>query len=210
MFKKNLKLIATAIGLVTVLVMGLAMPGVTQQPPSPWTPPFRPKIPEALNQVISGTLTASEGDILDTEAAMLASTGPVTFAYIPLHPSSRSAQRLKDWLEKGEPFGEFLYLGALYLENDLRGSFGFDSLKAGTYYLKVLKNLRLIAVDPTTGEESTIGIVSLGLLPQGSAKYSVVKEEGPLPALLVAIILICAADPHFEIKVGEVQVKIGC
>jgi hypothetical protein len=31
MCKKNLKLIATAIGLVTVLVMGLAMPGVTQQ-----------------------------------------------------------------------------------------------------------------------------------------------------------------------------------
>jgi hypothetical protein len=31
MFKKNLKLIATAIGLVTVLVMGLAMPGATQQ-----------------------------------------------------------------------------------------------------------------------------------------------------------------------------------
>jgi hypothetical protein len=27
MFKKNLKLIATAIGLVTVLVMGLAVPG---------------------------------------------------------------------------------------------------------------------------------------------------------------------------------------
>jgi hypothetical protein len=31
MFKKNLKLIATAIGLVAVLVMGLAMPGATQQ-----------------------------------------------------------------------------------------------------------------------------------------------------------------------------------
>jgi hypothetical protein len=42
MFKKNLKLIATAVGLVVMLVMGLAMPGVTQQPSSPWTPPFRP------------------------------------------------------------------------------------------------------------------------------------------------------------------------
>jgi hypothetical protein len=33
MFKKNLKLIATAVGLVAVLVMGLAMPGATQQIP---------------------------------------------------------------------------------------------------------------------------------------------------------------------------------
>jgi hypothetical protein len=87
MFKKNLKLIATAVGLVVMLVMGLAMPGVTQQPSSPWTPPFRPRVPEALNQAISGTLTASKGDILDIENAAFISHPRLTSAYIPLHPS---------------------------------------------------------------------------------------------------------------------------
>jgi hypothetical protein len=60
MFKKNLKLIATAVGLVAVLVMGLAMPGATQRVEMP----TRGQIVKGLSQLIA-TLTASEGDILD-------------------------------------------------------------------------------------------------------------------------------------------------
>ncbi len=58
MFKKNLKLIGTAIGLVAVLVMGLAMPGATQQDAL-----TRENLVQLINRVYAPTLTASEGVI---------------------------------------------------------------------------------------------------------------------------------------------------
>jgi len=87
MFNKKFKLIATMVGLVVVLAMMLAVPGVTQQVQMP----TRNQIVQGLGQLLSATLTASEGDILDVEDANFFSGSVVTWGYIPLHASSRSA-----------------------------------------------------------------------------------------------------------------------
>jgi len=150
--KKNLKLICTAIGLVAVLVLGLAMPGATQQAPMP----TREQIVQGLNQLVSATLTASEGDILDLDNLVFYSHPEFTAGYIPLHGSSRSVQLLYKWLTEEEPFGDSLNLGSFYTEKFLPCQQGYDSLKAGVYNLRVNKDLKLIAVDPE-GNEYTIG-----------------------------------------------------
>jgi hypothetical protein len=112
MFKKNLKLIATAIGLVTVLVMGLAMPGATQQsfqPPCPLGPCVdRFLLVQALQNAFAG-LTASTEDLLDFERAVFWSDGvPRQIAYIPPDPASGLWDRVQQ-LRAGEtvevPFG---------------------------------------------------------------------------------------------------------
>jgi hypothetical protein len=124
MFKKNLKLIATAIGLVAVLVMGLAMPGATQQ----FQIPNRGQIVQGISQLLATTLTASEGDILDVDNVVFYTDADVTLAYIPLHPSSKSLQLLKD-LVQGHKVGS-VTVGALYLDND------WEFFKAGVYTIK--------------------------------------------------------------------------
>jgi hypothetical protein len=108
-----------------VLVMGLAMPGATQQ----FQIPNRGQIVQGISQLLATTLTASEGDILYVENTIFGSSSSlkpnpdnITFAYIPLHPSSRSRQLLYDWLFKDEPFGDYLYIGAFYVESDFPGS----------------------------------------------------------------------------------------
>jgi hypothetical protein len=90
MFKKNLKLIATAIGLVTVLVMGLAMPGATQQ-----NPLSRANVVQAVNNIVT-TLTATEGELLNPDAATFVSDIFATYTYIPIAKgaTSRTASRL--------------------------------------------------------------------------------------------------------------------
>jgi len=80
----------------------------------------------------------------------------ITFAYIPLHPSSRSSQLLHDWLFRDEPFGDYLYVGAFYVESDFPGCPGFDPLKAGIYHLKLRSDLKVVAVD-SEGNEFVIG-----------------------------------------------------
>jgi hypothetical protein len=102
MFKKNLKLIATAVGLVTVLVMGLAMPGATQQ-----NPLSRANVVQAVNNIVT-TLTATEGELLDPDAATFVSDIFATYTYIPIAKESRSAQRLLEEVCSGKDFAPIL------------------------------------------------------------------------------------------------------
>ncbi len=131
--------------------------------------PRRSDIVHGLQNLVQ-TLTASEGDILDVENTIFTSfpvvtyfddgtfqtTSSATLARIPLHPSSRSVQLLFDWLIKDEPFGEALSIGALYVSEDLVGCPNYDRLAAGIYHLKVLPDLRVIAVD-IQGNEYFVG-----------------------------------------------------
>jgi hypothetical protein len=209
MFKKNLKLIATAVGLVAVLVMGLAMPGATQRVEMP----TRGQIVKGLSQLIA-TLTASEGDILDFENVGFYSfpfyirspddpgtaltTSAFTFARIPLHPSSRSIQLLLNWLTKDEPFGEYLNLGAFYTETEFPGCPGYDRLKAGIYQLKVRQDLKLIATDPE-GNEFIIGYVTKKHPETSQSWIGIGAEPDCLPCLISGLIglVICAfTDPQ--------------
>lgn len=121
------------------------------QPPSPWTPPFRPIIKGGLN-ALAGALTASEGDILDVENFLLSSHPGLTAAYIPLHPVSRSWERLLQLLVDKKPVGP-VNIGALYLENDFPGR---PELKAGLYTLQIDNDLNWVAVD-AGGNEIVIG-----------------------------------------------------
>jgi hypothetical protein len=132
MFKKNLKLIATAIGLVAVLVMGLAMPGATQSSFS------RQTLINALNNEIN-ILTASVGDPLNLEATAFFSFARATSAYIPPHPSSWSAQLFKDFV-RGKV--EAISLGAIYVAEDITGV-----IAKGLYRIKTLNRETAILID---------------------------------------------------------------
>lgn len=70
MFSKKFKLFGTMVGLVAVLAMGLAMPGVTQQE----NPLSRQGVVNAVNEALGAALTAAEGDILDPDNATFIST----------------------------------------------------------------------------------------------------------------------------------------
>ena len=79
MFKKNLKLICTAIGLVAVLMMGLAMPGATQQ-----NPLSRQSILATIHSAMGATLTAAVGEQLALDAAVFFSSFEgSTWAFVP-------------------------------------------------------------------------------------------------------------------------------
>ena len=112
MFNKEFKLIATAVGLVAVLVVGLAMPGVTQPYPGD-CPPIGPcvdrfQLVNGLQNAFAG-LTAGTEDLLDFERAVFWSDGvPRQIAYIPPDPASGLWDRVRQ-LRAGEtveiPFG---------------------------------------------------------------------------------------------------------
>jgi|GEM_PF-4090861 len=147
-------------------------PVASQQPSQP---PTREQILQGLEQALAVTLVASEGDIFDMDTAVFVTLPQLSLAYIPLHPSSRSAQLWNAWLEMGEPFGDAITIGALYLGNDLLGYPNSDSLQAGTYQLKVTKSLEVIATD-SMGNEYLIGYyrprVSAGQCKMTSAPLS--------------------------------------
>ena len=151
MFKKNLKLICTAIGLVAVLMLGLAMPGATQQ-----NPLARANVVNAISNAVAATLTAAEGDVFDTDNAKFYSDNRVAFAYIPLHPASRSLKLLEERLEDlfaGRVLN--VELSALYLPDDVPGF-----LKAGTYKMKLVDRTRVVLVDQE-GQEVFSGKVEV-------------------------------------------------
>ncbi len=104
---KNFKLICTAIGLVAVLVMGLAMPGATQQ-----NPLSRQGVVDAVNSAVAATLTAAEGELLDTNAVTFVSDIFATYTYIPIAKESRSAQRLIEEVCSGK-YSAPILLGAM-------------------------------------------------------------------------------------------------
>lgn len=151
MIKKTLKLLMTMVGLVAVLVGLMAMPGVTQQ-----NPLSRANVVNAISNAVAATLTAAEGDVFDMDNAKFYSDTRVAFAYIPLHPSSRSLQLLEQGLEDlfaGRPVN--VVLSALYLPEDVRGF-----LRAGTYTMKLVDNSRVVVVDQE-GQEVFVGKVKV-------------------------------------------------
>jgi hypothetical protein len=110
MFNKKFKLIATMVGLVAVLAMMLAVPGVTQQ-----NPLSRQGLTQAVKDTLGSSLTASEGDILSPDAATIVSLPFATVTYIPIARESRSAQRLIDELFSGKDFDP-IFLGIIYVD----------------------------------------------------------------------------------------------
>jgi len=125
MLNRNFKLI----GLVAVLVLVLALPGVTQE--SPFS---RAKIVSELENALA-MFTVAEGDILDTGCARFYSDPFMTLAFIPLHPTSRSLQRLVE--------GEFdVAFEALYVPDDIPGF-----LPKGTYTVKLASPTEFVIVD---------------------------------------------------------------
>jgi hypothetical protein len=146
MFKKNLKLIATAIGLVAVLVMGLAMPGATQQ-----NPLSRASVVNAISNAVAATLTAAEGDVFDTENAKFYSDTSVAFVYIPLHPASRSYQ-LFDPQELLAGKVVNMTMAALFLPDNT------PFLPAGMYTLKIVDKTKYAIVDQA-GKEVYSGLL---------------------------------------------------
>jgi hypothetical protein len=151
MFKKNLKLIATAIGLVTVLVMGLAMPGATQQ-----NPLSRASVVNAISNAVAATLTAAEGDVFDTENAKFYSDARMAFALIPLNPSSRSYQVLEQNLYKLRTDEDLnVTVAAFYVPEDVP-----SFVKAGTYIMKLMNRSKAVLVDQE-GREAFSGSVRI-------------------------------------------------
>lgn len=168
MFKKNLKLLATMIGLVAVLVMGLAMLGVTQQ-----NPLSRASVVNAINNAVAATLTAAEGDVFDLDNAKFYSDARVAFGYIPLHPSSRSLQLLEQSLEDLFAGSQMnVVIGALYLPDDVPGF-----LRAGTYKVKLINKDRVVLID----QEDREVFVSKGVVEDTRGK------PGPFPSWQVTV-----------------------
>ncbi len=151
MFNKNFKLICTVVGLVAVLVMGLAMPGVTQQ-----NPLSRASVVGAINNALAATLTAAEGDIFDTDNAKFYSDTRVAFAYVPLHPASRSYQTLEQNLYKlrtGEDLN--VTVGAFYMPEDIP-----NFVRAGTYTLRLINKDKAVLVNQA-GQEVFAAMVQV-------------------------------------------------
>jgi hypothetical protein len=160
MFKKNLKLIATAIGLMTVLVMGLAMPGVTQQDAL-----TRENLIQLINRVYAPTLTASEGVIWDTQCVSFYSSPFITFSFIPANPYSRSIERIRS--------GDFdnVPLFILYVHDD-GGSKPTvrRQILPGAYMAKLVSPTKVVFVDQE-GNEVLTGSAEITISDRPSTSY---------------------------------------
>lgn len=148
---KNLKLLAMTVGLVAVLVMGLAMLGVTQQ-----NTLSRANVVNAISNAIAATLTAAEGDVFDTDNAKFYSDPRVAFAFIPLHPSSRSYQALEQNLYRLRTDENLnITVGAFYVPEDVPGF-----VKAGTYIMKLVNRSKAVLMNQE-GKEVFSGSVQV-------------------------------------------------
>jgi len=92
----RLKPVAQAVGLVAVMVILLAVPGVTQQ-----NPLTRQDVVSAVSDFLGVTFTASAADILDPELVTFISTTDVTLTFIPIARETESAQRFIDEFLRG-------------------------------------------------------------------------------------------------------------
>jgi len=155
MFKKNLKLICTAIGLVAVLVMGLAMPGATQQ-----NPLARQGITNAVGSALQSFLTAAADVLLAPERVLLLSNTAVTVGFIPLSEvdEPRVTGLLADILD-GK--GGSATIGAIYIVEPIKIK-GLDgrevSLPQGVYMVKVTDKDKAVLVDTEENEVVTVRV----------------------------------------------------
>jgi hypothetical protein len=172
MFNKRFRLVGQAIGLVAVLVLLLAVPGVTQQ-----VPLSRQAVVGALEEALGQTLTATEGDIIDTQCARFYSDARATFSYIPYHPASRSLQRLLEDDFENVPFG------VLYLPEDIP-----DFLKAGAYTFKFADPTRVVLVDQDGNEVFSTSV------------HTQRREGPPIPYAPCFPMTFTVTNPRIEIK----------
>jgi len=150
MFKKNLKLICTAIGLVAVLVMGLATLGVTQQPENPWA---RSNVIKMLEAQFA-RLTAAEGEpILNVAGAIMWSDpGPILMAFVPPLSASLPIDKLRA-IAAGEEIA--VTIGGLYVGEDRREG----GMRPGVYRIRLVGKSKVVLVDEE-GNEAYAGRVT--------------------------------------------------
>jgi len=159
MFKKNLKLIGTAIGLVAVLVVGLTVPGATQQ-----NPLSRQSVVQTVSQVVQATLVASAEEFFNTDKFVFYSGPEVTAAFISAHSASRAWQLLRQ-LAAGEEVGVVTF-GLLYVPDGLKKVMitGGDppiTLAPGLYKLQALAKDKMAIADQE-GRVLASGAMRLG------------------------------------------------
>jgi hypothetical protein len=186
MFKKNLKLIATAIGLVAVLVMGLAMPGATQQ-----IPLSRPAILSAIQGAIGAQLTAAVGEQLALNAAVFFSNCcGSTWAFIPprfLKSPEVHAYYLKAIEDLRANKDVELLLGGFYVaEKTPKGlSPGFYLVKTVNQHKAVLLyNEEVVAELPISFRRITLGELRMIMNPGGFQEPF--PAEGQIPVIVLA------------------------
>jgi hypothetical protein len=149
MFKKNLKLIATAVGLVTVLVMGLATLGVTQQPENPWA---RSNVIKMLETQFA-RLTAAEGEpILNVAGAIMWSDPARLMAFVPPLSASLPIDKLRA-IAAGEEIA--VTIGGLYVGEDRREG----GMRPGVYRIRLVGKSKVVLVDEE-GNEAYAGRVT--------------------------------------------------
>ncbi len=139
---KNCKLICTVVGLVAVLVMGLALPKASymsgflvKAQDNPFDPCFgtgpicRDTVLQAISSAVGSTLTASADDPLDLQRTLFWSSSKKTMAYVPLMPIAKGWD-LAEELIAGNDVGPVNF-GAIYIADH-------PELPSGIYQLKLL------------------------------------------------------------------------
>ncbi len=145
MFNRKFKLISQAVGLVAVLVMMLALPGVTQE-----NPLTRKDITTAVSNALQTFLTAATEVLLDPERVSLLSDTAVTIGFIPISKvdEPRVTRLLADILD-GK--GGSATIGAIYISEPIKVRDAIDgrevSLSPGLYRVKVTDKDKAVLVD---------------------------------------------------------------
>ncbi len=163
MFNKNCKLICTVVGLVAVLVMGLAMPGATQQ-----NPLSRGQIIQGLSVLLPGTLTAAEGNILNIEGAVFYSHPEVTLGFAIPDRLSKSWALIEELLV-GQEVNPML--GGIYVVEDLTGF-----LKPGWYIVRAI-NQNQVALFSVDGDQVAFGKLQIRRLVQVVENPSITQVQ---------------------------------
>lgn len=162
MFRKNLKLLMTMVGVVAVLVMGLAMPGATQGGDL-----SRQNIVGSLQNLFS-TLTASEGDVLDTQGAVFYSHPEVTIGFAILDRVSKSWALMEDLLAGQRVIPA---LGGIYVVDDTTGF-----LKVGRYVVRAI-NQNQVALFDMDENQIAVGKLQIKRLSQPVANPSIIEVQ---------------------------------
>jgi len=195
MFKKKFKLMATVVGLVAVLMVGLATSGVTQQQPeNPWA---RSNVINML-QAQFARLTAAEGEpILNVAGAIMWSDPLRLIAFVPPLSASLPIDKLRA-IAAGEE--TIVTVGGLYVGEDRRER----GMRPGVYKIKLVGKSRVILVDEENNE-----------IYEGRVTHF---EELAEPSTDITLSIICvgecldagSASDGLRVldKLGDVKVKI--
>jgi|GEM_PF-5965368 len=177
MFNKKFKLLVMAVGLVAVLVVGLVVPGVTQD--SSDNPFARSNIVKMLQNSFA-QLVAEEGDtVLNIPKAILWSDPARFMAFVPPLAASVPLEKIKAILAGEENI--VVTIGGLYVEEDLTGRF-----PKGVYKIKLVGKSKVIFVD-REGNEIYEGRV---------VDFRELDQPSPEPALMFTV--MCQGHPCYN------------